>query len=285
MIISNKEFDQIRQAIADGQEGVALAARVSKLTLGAAFEYSCANWFWEIAGVPNGLSFSKALQSRFPSLGPITNALKNGRVIVRRDRSVFSPFMTELRTLRTKDELVSDEFSLFQMRFSKSLERNGFGKELGRAIAAALGEMADNIVQHSRQPATAHGIIAYQVISQAMCFAVADVGQGVLKSLSEAPAWKQLKTDREAIVAAVQDGATSRPQARHGDGFKQVHRALTGCNGYMRFRSGTAVLTLEGRTEPKTAVTKSTAVMGGFQLFVGCDLENRGEKFLIDSFY
>ncbi|MSU58836.1 MAG: hypothetical protein EXS35_11840 [Pedosphaera sp.] len=144
--------------------------------------------------------------------------------------------------------------------------------------------MADNIVQHAKQPGRAHGIVAYQVTSRAMCFAVADVGQGILKSLSQSSAWKHLTTEREAILAVVQDGATSRASANHGDGFKQVHRALTGCNGQMRFRSGNSVLTLEGRTDPKTAVTKSVAAMGGFQLFVSCELENKGEKFLLDSF-
>jgi anti-sigma regulatory factor (Ser/Thr protein kinase) len=89
------------------------------------------------------------------------------------------------------------------MRFSRSLERAGFAKDLARSIAAALGEMADNIVQHANQPATADGVIAYQIASRFMCFAVADVGQGVLNSLSRSPAWIHLRSDRDALSAAV----------------------------------------------------------------------------------
>jgi len=89
------------------------------------------------------------------------------------------------------------------MRFSRSLERAGFAKDLARSIAAALGEMADNIVQHANQPATAYGVIAYQIASRSMCFAVADIGQGVLNSLSRSPAWIHLRSDRDALSAAV----------------------------------------------------------------------------------
>jgi anti-sigma regulatory factor (Ser/Thr protein kinase) len=283
MIVSQKELDQIRQAIMDGKEASNLAACVSGLTLGAAFECCCANWFWEMAGVSNGLHFFSAIKSRFPGLGLLSNALKKGRTL-KRNRGVFDPLPSELRTVQKKEELSSDDFGLFQMRFSRSLEQAGFGRELGRAIAVAFGEMADNIVQHAKQPAGAHGIVGYQVASRAMCFAVADVGQGILKSLSQTSTWKHLSTDREAILAAVREGATSRGAAIQGTGFKQVHQALTGYNGHMRFRSGNAALTLDGSAEPKTAVTRSVAAMGGFQLFVSCELENKGENFLLDSF-
>jgi anti-sigma regulatory factor (Ser/Thr protein kinase) len=283
MIVSHKELDQIRQAIMDGQQAPRLAARVSGLTLGAAFECCCANWFWETTGISNGSHFFDVIKAKFPALGLISNALKKGRNL-KRNRGVFDPLRSELRTVQKKEELSSEDFGLFQMRFSRSLEQAGFGRELGRAIAVAFGEMADNIVQHAKQPAGVHGIVAYQVTSRAMCFAVADVGQGILKSLSQTSAWKHLSTDREAIMAAVREGATSRASAIQGTGFKQVHQALTGYNGHMRFRSGNAVLALDGRTEPKMAMTRLVAPMGGFQLFVSCELENRGENFLLDSF-
>jgi anti-sigma regulatory factor (Ser/Thr protein kinase) len=283
MVISVKELDQIRQVITDGQEATTLAARATGLTIGAAFECCCANSFWEIAGTSNGLRFFKEMQSRFPTLELISLALKNGRVL-KRNRDVFTPLMGELCTLQSKTDLSSDDFGLFQMRFSRSLEQAGFGKELARAIAVALGEMADNIIQHANQPAWAHGIVAYQVASRAMCFVVADVGQGVLKSLSKSPSWKHLRADREALLAAVRQGATSRLTANEGAGFKQVHRALASCNGFLRFRSGKSVLSLSGVSEPKTAITNSVAGMGGFQLLVSCDLDKRGENFLLDSF-
>jgi anti-sigma regulatory factor (Ser/Thr protein kinase) len=284
MIVCAKTFDQIRQAIIDGRDAVTFVPRFTGITVGAAFDCCCAGWFWEQAQVSNGLSFLEEIQSRFPALEVISSALKNGRKLIQ-DSEEFSPLMAELRTLQNREELSSDAFGLFQMRFSRSLENAGFGKELGRAIAVALGEMADNIVQHANQLADVHGIVAYQVSSRAMCFAVADVGQGILKSFSKTPTWCHLSTDRDALLAAVQQGATSRQSVREGAGFKQVHRSLASCNGFMRFRSGKGVLTLTGDAESKKAISGSVAAMGGFQLFVSCDLDQRGENFLLDSFH
>jgi hypothetical protein len=164
------------------------------------------------------------------------------------------------------------DFQLFLKRFSGALEAVGFGSELSHAIAAALGEMADNIVQHANQPSRAHGIVAYETNERSMIFVVVDVGQGILRSLRQLSKWQHLQSHKEALFAAVCEGATSRIGAVQGTGFKQVHRALASHNGVLRFRTGDTVLTLTGASDPKTAIAARVAPMGGFQICVSCNL-------------
>lgn len=271
-VTTNQELDQIRQAIADGQSPYSLAANIADLTFSAALELAFARWSWQNADNIQGLQFFEKVSSHFRLVGSVADAIVNGRAPEKPHGFTFAPFPCDFCTVQNKSDITDTEFSLFLMRFSKALESARFGRDLSRAIAIALGEMADNVIQHSRQPASVHGIVAYEVKERDMTFVVGDVGEGVLKSLNRSPKWQSLNSSKEALYKAICQGATSREDAQEGQGFNQVHRALATYNGILRFRSGDAVLTISGASEPKAVVIKRTAPMEGFQVCVSCQL-------------
>ena len=191
-MIAENGIDQIRQAILDGQTPDSIIPKVDSLTLGAAIELCCARWCWQRNQVENGIALFRELTSRFESLRDIDSALRNGRTSHRRGRESFTPEPNAMCTVRSENDITGVDFPLFLKRFAGALEASYFGKELSQAIAAALGEMADNVVQHAGLSDGPHGIVAYETSSRTMSFFVADVGQGIHRSLTRSNNWKHL---------------------------------------------------------------------------------------------
>ncbi|MFN7141855.1 MAG: hypothetical protein ACK4UN_21250, partial [Limisphaerales bacterium] len=72
----------------------------------------------------------------------------------------------------------------YESRFVKAAKEHGFGAKAD-ALAGALFEMSDNVVQHGAEGGALppKGVIGYHVEEGRLTFAVADVGRGVLASL------------------------------------------------------------------------------------------------------
>jgi hypothetical protein len=270
MELSTQLADDLRAAAEGGPLPAAAADRVSAIPLASALEIVCAWDGWERAGRADAAALLPAWARRFPIVARARAALALGRADAVGD---WDAPPTEVRPVPTRAAISGAEFTTFEQRFKRSLERNGgFAPRLATALSAAFHEMVDNVIQHSgpSDAAPARGIIGYSVGQGTMTFAVADLGRGVLTSLRTNPAWIGLGSSREALVRAIRDRATRRTNVPKGGGFDQVHRALADRNGVLRFRSGDSALTLDGRGQDRQVTTSDSPAMAGFQLSVTC---------------
>lgn len=100
----------------------------------------------------------------------------------------------------------------FLDRFRRSLVNHlKLPASRARGLSAALHEMVDNVIDHAGLGDAPVGVVAYEVTNDRLGFAVADVGRGVLASLWENGAHGSLASDSEALLAAVNKGASRRP--------------------------------------------------------------------------
>lgn len=121
----------------------------------------------------------------------------------------------------------------------------GLAKGLVGGLMGALGELQDNVFEHSGRPET--GVIAYAAGDGAFEFVVADAGRGVLASLRENPEFAGLHESGAALRVAVSDGASRHARSTgHGYGIGQLFRALAHNAAELRFRSGDHALRLWG---------------------------------------
>lgn len=167
-------------------------------------------------------------------------------------------------------------WSDFQRRFEASLRACQFAGKLPKGIVGAFHEMADNSLRHSgpaiQRPA--RGATGYFVTQGQVTFCIVDVGRGVLASLKTNALNSALRTDQEALQAAVMGRATSDARKEQGDGFEEVHRALSDQNGRLQFRSGTSALGLDGRNRDRALVyTDGMVSAAGLQMTVHCVLD------------
>lgn len=189
----------------------------------------------------------------------------------------------ELYSLAERNDILGTRWELFLMRFEQMLKRFGFVK--AGAIASALMEMADNVIQHSGEAAerSARGIVGYHVEAGWMAFAVADLGRGVLSSLRRNARWQGLSGSAEALRAVVLNRATSRIDQEEGGGFRQLQAAiLDKLRGQLFFQSGDASLEVRPGG-PVEIIERNAAPLLGFRVEVSCNLSGLGEERLIPS--
>lgn len=121
----------------------------------------------------------------------------------------------------------------------------GLTKGLVGGLMGALGELQDNVFEHSGRPQS--GIVAYAASDGAFEFVVADAGRGVLASLRENPEFADLADSGAALRVAASDGASRHARSTgHGYGIGQLFRALAHDAADLRFRSGDHALRLWG---------------------------------------
>src|SRR5208282_3718350 len=115
-------------------------------------------------------SWSKFL----PEIGHVRQLFTTGA----RSRPQTAPFaapLMELWPIQSRSDWTGEPASLFQSRFTRSLEKRGFGRKLSLALSKAMQEMADNIIQHSGRDEDhpALGLVGYHVEERWMTYAVA----------------------------------------------------------------------------------------------------------------
>lgn len=121
----------------------------------------------------------------------------------------------------------------------------GLARGLAAGLMGALGELLDNVFEHSGRPES--GVVAYAASDGAFEFVVADVGRGVLASLRENPDFAGLSDSGTALRVAVSDGVSRHARSSgHGYGIGQLFRALAHNSAELRFRSGDHALRLWG---------------------------------------
>jgi len=168
----------------------------------------------------------------------------------------------------------------FESRFAKSARNAGFGR-VAEALAGALREMTDNVVEHSgySSKGSVAGLVGYHVIDGHAAFAVCDSGRGALESLQENPQWHSLKSSQEALLAIAKRGASRRPGLGEGEGFKSVLQSIANLNGSVEFHSGNGRVRIIGTPSGREAKSRFIGFMPGFQISVTCSLKGEpGER-------
>lgn len=159
-----------------------------------------------------------------------------------RDRAGVFPLSQFNPSASATDNLLWDQWT-------KHVENAAIAAGLPRTLVAglmgALGELQDNVFEHSGQPES--GLIAYGASDGAFEFVVADSGRGVLASLRENSDFAHLPDSGEALRAAISDGSSRHARSTgHGYGIGQLFRALAHDAAELRFRSGDYALRLWG---------------------------------------
>jgi anti-sigma regulatory factor (Ser/Thr protein kinase) len=278
MVICPDDVDAILRAIRDNDIDAISAVHIDGFKLGAAFELACARYvgndnyssealkiidMWRIADI----FLNKALSS-------LEKPLENAK-----HSDIFAAPEWEIYPAPSEQDVVNSgtQWNLFLQRFERSLKENGgFNSSLALALARVLGEMADNIIEHSSQQgvAPARGIVGYRVDAGRMTLAVADVGRGVLNSLKENPENADIENSSDALTQAVCHGASRRIGMGNGGGFNQVHESLADRHGELRFRSADMALTLNGRGKNREKSLDFSPFLAGFQLCVSCAIDS-----------
>lgn len=275
MILTASDVDEVRELARQDSMVELRALNIEGTSLAAALELACCWWMWretaeEAAVVIEGWA------TKIPWLQNACIALSRSGFDPVPYEALYAAPEWEMCASPLPDQVEENDWALFLERFARSLQKQGFGRSLSLSLSKAFAEMSDNIIRHSGESrdAPANGVIAYHVEDRRMTFAVADVGRGVLSSLSANPKWSGLKTSTEALQAAVWSAATSDPNEEQGDGFLQVRRSLADLNGLLRFRSGDGVLSMNGRGEQREGLVGFIPPLLGFQLAVSCSLED-----------
>jgi hypothetical protein len=148
---------------------------------------------------------------------------------------------------------------------------SGLPRSLAVSLIGALGELQDNVFEHSGCPIT--GLVAYGARNGAFEFVVADAGRGVLASLRENSEFSHLADSGTALRIAASDGASRYARSTgHGYGISQVFRALANNAAELRFRSGDHALRLWGDSPSLTGQVELTqkAWLDGLTITVRC---------------
>lgn len=148
------------------------------------------------------------------------------------DADAFKPALLEYDTIARR-----------AMRF-----RRDVGKTSGM-ICGAIGEMLDNVFEHSQLPDT--GMVGFLGTTDYLDMCVGDAGIGVLASLKMNPAYAYLSDAGAALALAVKDGTSRYPTSAGGEGrghgFSTLFRGLNALDAEVRLRSGNYALEIEGK--------------------------------------
>jgi hypothetical protein len=143
----------------------------------------------------------------------------------------------------------SDEsrWTSFQLGAHKAALAAGFPTQIVRRLMGAMGEIRDNVIEHSEAPAT--GFVAFRSQPGSFEFAVADGGIGTLASLRTNVQYAGLRDEGEALQCALTDGQSRfGKEVGRGTGFSQLFKSLVSLNASLRFRSGDHALSIEGKS-------------------------------------
>lgn len=200
----------------------------------------------------------------------VTRALRDGAIsgAAASDRAGVFP-LSRLKPARDgADEIAWEQWA---MHAENAAVAAGLTKGLAAGLMGALGELQDNVFEHSGRPET--GVVAYAAGDGTFEFVVADAGRGVLASLRENPEFAGLEDSGAALRVAASDGASRYARSTgHGYGIGQLFRALAHDAAELRFRSGDHALRLWGDAPSLTGQVElaQKAWLDGLSISVRC---------------
>ena len=149
-------------------------------------------------------------------------------------------------------------------RLRTKLEKVGFSIKFAKALSGAAIEIVSNVWEHSCTQRAS--ILAYQLEQQRVEFVVADLGIGVLKSLTQNPRYKSLQTSPQALEMAAK-GASSKRE--NGFGFGELIKAVAD-HGAVRLRSGAGILNIRGTIDQRLWKRQFGVELPGLQVAFTC---------------
>lgn len=268
--------EELQQAAGVGQAVDCFVDSLEHTTLPALLEYGCARRRYPSLPALPAHVFSSPLGRSLQEVRSELGLRTTGRQ--KPPPRTITPESQEFYVLEGDDPTTSDFWNEFLVRFRQSVKSVGFDLEKAKGIAAALGEMADNATLHSN--ATVGVLAGYQVIDGACVCCVADVGDGVLKSLSSHEAYRHVRTHKEAVRLALRSGVTRFGPGQGGLGFYRVFKALAAMSGTLRFRSGEGIVTMDGTDfDADKGEEGYVTFRPGFQITICCRTSKRPDPF------
>lgn len=167
----------------------------------------------------------------------------------------------------------SNEWTAFAMDAQRAAVSSGLTRDWAAQMVAAIGELRANIDEHSGAPAT--GFVAFRATQGLFEFVSSDLGVGVLATLRMAPDYQNLSDHMEALRLTLTEGASRFGfQEGRGYGFRPLFTGLANRNATLRFRSGNAMLRMDG-TSPDLLHAQAAAKpsMQGFFVSVACSTD------------
>jgi anti-sigma regulatory factor (Ser/Thr protein kinase) len=269
--------EELQQAAGAGRPVDSFVGRLEQATLPGLLEYGCAKWQCpSLPALPARVfssPFGRALQEVRSELG----LRATGRQ--KPPPRTITPEAHEFFVLEGSDSpTTGQDWGEFLVRFRQSIRNVGFDLERAKGIAAALGEMADNATVHANAPVGV--LVGYQVIDGAAVSCVADVGIGVLASLTSHEAYRHVQTHKDAVRLALRKGVSRFGPGRGGLGFHSVFKALAAMSGTLRFRSGEGCVTMDGTEfEADKGEERYVLFRPGFQVTICCRASTRPDPF------
>ncbi|MEX0612154.1 MAG: hypothetical protein WD229_08530 [Pirellulales bacterium] len=200
------------------------------------------------------------------SAAPLMSALRSGR------REWLCPATRAVGFFRTSPKSPENDTAwvAFGLAAQKAAVRGGFHRQTAAQFVGAMGEMVDNIYEHSDAPAT--GLAAFRADRRRFEFVVIDEGIGVLESLRSCREFGDLSDHGDALQLALTDGVSRHgAAAMRGHGFRPIFIGLANLSGLLRFRSGDHALTIDGqKINRMVAKTAQKVVVKGFIASVSC---------------
>lgn len=269
--------EELQQAAGASRPVDSFVARLEHATLPGLLEYGCAKWHCpSLPALPARL-FSSTLGRALQEVRSELGLRMTGRQ--KPPPRTITPVAHEFFVLEGSNMPTTEQsWGEFLVRFRQSIKNVGFTHERATGIAAALGEMADNATIHADAPVGV--LVGYQAIDGAVISCVADVGMGVLVSLTSHEAYQHVKTHKEAIRLAMRKGVSRFGPGQGGLGFYRVFKALAAIAGTLRFRSGEGCITMDG-TDLEADKGEETYVLfrPGFQVSICCRVSRRPDPF------
>jgi anti-sigma regulatory factor (Ser/Thr protein kinase) len=268
--------EELQQAVGAGQSVDCHVDLLESTTLPALLEYGCARWHNpSLKALPASVFASplgRALQEVRSELGLRTTGVQ------KQPPRTMTPLALEFYVLEGDDPTTGQDWGEFLVRFRQSVKSVGFDLEKAKGIAAALGEMADNAAVHANTPVGV--LVGYQVIDGACVCCVADVGIGVLASLTSHEAYRHVRSHKEAVRLALRRGVSRFGPGQGGLGFYNVFKALAAMSGTLRFRSGEGCVSMDGTDFDADKGEESYVLFRpGFQVTICCRTSGRADPF------
>lgn len=269
-------MEELQQVAGAGQAVDDFVDPLEHTTLPALLEYGCARRHYpNLAALPVRIFSSplgRSLQEVRSELGLRTTGRQKP------PPHTITPNSREFYVLDGDDPTTGQDWLEYLVRFRQSVKSVGFDLEKAKGIAAALGEVADNATLHSNAPVGV--LVGYQVIDGACVCCVADVGDGVHKSLTSHEAYRHVKTHKEAVRLALHNGVTRYGPGQGGLGFYRVFKALAAMSGTLRFRSGEGIVTMDGTDFDADKGEEGFATFRpGLQVTICCRTSSRPDPF------
>lgn len=154
-----------------------------------------------------------------------------------------------------------EALSLLTLEIQKSSTLVGISKPILLQIRAALGEMIDNVIEHSERSDS--GFAVCQAMPGSLEFCVYDRGVGIRHSLAER--YGPGLDDPAALRLALQPQVSRHPkEMARGHGFDRLVLGMINLNAQLRFRSGDACLSFSGvgAALPSAHLTRRPSLSG-----------------------